>query len=848
MSFSTRDEFINAQSSEKLILAQVEATGRLVAWTDQGGGIYTKTSPHFVTAVSFNTAAMAQVDTVVNEGEFSFDPQTNLITIRNTGDADPAVNDMVITYRFFFGSGPATASWDLTDTGAQVLYEGRIERSPGYKHKIGIDQNLTSLVGSGNLVLNNNDGRFDDLFDTVYFENQRIFIYSWNRDLDFSDAKILFKGRTTNKTFSNSSISLTVKDTIFDLQQNIPQGVFSSSDNVNNSVQGNYKRWVYGRVDGLRLQSVDQIGDGYAVTGTFEGNTTTTTLTGTGTSFLSELSPEDILTIGTQEFTIESIASDTSLTVSDEPTFAFTGQSATVVPAIPTTTQNREFFVTDHAGAELSKTVASVLQFNRVQLSDVDGLLAGDIIEFAGGERVEIKSFAPNNVVVLQQNLIALPAVSSTVTRQPIQSIFVEGNLVQADNFTINNSSAELTLTLDSDVEFNLAPITALPLSLTFTNGSRTITFAGSEDLTSFIGPRDFIRPANIAYTTFYEVLEVTESTITLRTAFADPNITDTGSIKQPNYVGDNTIISANVLGRTVDGTPAGTWISTTPQAIKDALNAIGITDLNETSFTDGTVDSPQIISLAIPLSPGSSATTVKDTVDRLNNSVKSSVTLDNDLNIKYKSLLAKIPDDVPVLTDKEITGWKVTATNGNIFRNSIVRYRHTDIDRFTLESGTSVVTYTSDFVQKYIKTDKTGEVDAYIYEQTAAEIRSHREVYYSRLSRAEISVDGDLRLDTYEIGDVVKLSFRRLYKRLGDSTSGEKVLTIIGKTVDGEKVTLSMSDLGNIYNTSSIITPNTAANFTGSTSEERIKRGYVTDEEGIINNSDETANIHLIN
>jgi len=866
---------------------------------------------------------------------------------------------MVITYRYFFATGPVTSSWNLEDTAEHVFYDGRVKKSPGYKHKIGVDQQLTSLVGSGTLVLNNNDGGFDDLFDTVFFENQRVSVYSWSRQLAFSDAKIIFKGRITNKTYSNESISFTVKDTIFDLEQSVPQGVFDDDDDVTESVKGNYKRWLYGRMDGMRLQSVDQIGDGYAIAGTlttatpaveqyrFENPTlngttiqgkyffisSTTTdyyyyydtdpviggrtgvninvnlgdsidevfektatklagnfvvfklaidnflvgneefgnvtdasnvnagitisklndgqsdkvIFGSGTSFLSDLSPNDILTVGTQEFTISSINSDTELIISDSPTFTFTGLTATVNPEIPTTVKNRTFFVTDHAGAKLTKTLTSITQFNRVVLSDLDGLQVGDFIEFDTAERIQIKSFAPNNTVVLQQNVITLPTVSSDVVRQPVQSIFVKSTRIKVDNFTLTNLTTALTITLDSDVEFDIARVEALVPTFTFTNGSRTVTSSTGEDLTNLIRSRDFIKPSGVTFTTFYEVLSVTETTVTLRIAFADATDTDTGSIKRPDYIGDTTIVSADVLGRTVDGTVDGTWISTAPQAITHLLGQIGITELNTASFTSGAIDSPQIISLPIPFTPGGELTSVKTVVDALNNSTRSSVTIDNDLDIKYTTLLTKIDDDIATLTDKEIVKWSVRSTNGNIYRNAVVRYKHTDVNRFTLEAGNSVVTYTSLFVQKYIGTDKSNEIDVRFYNAQEAQTRAHREVYYSRLSRTEIIVESDLRLDTFEIGDNVKLDFRRLYKRFGNSNDRDKVVTVIGKTIDGDKVSLTLSDVGNVYNSSSIITPNTAVDFASATDAEKIKRGFITDAQGIVEDQDDTANTHLI-
>ena len=845
MSFQSRTEFITAQASEKITLAHVHATARLVAWVDEGSDVYSKVVPHFVSSLKIADVELTRVDALINviAGTFFYDPQAGEVSIKNPSLEDPADVEMIVTYRFFYSNGPIDASWNLEDGDTVVPYTGIIEKSPGYKQKVGIDQKLTSLVGKGDLVLIN-DGQFDDIFDKYYFENQLVRIYSWNRDLDYSDAKLLFRGRVSDKTFGSDKVTFKIKDNIFDLKQNIPQSVYDDTDTVNDSVKGDYKRWIYGRVDGLKLQSIDQIGDGYLITGTGAASTGSDTLTGTGTSFLADLSPGDAVTVGTQEFTIEAVASDTSATLSNEPDFNVSAVTITVNPEIPTVLKNRDFLIADHECSELAKTLLSIKQLNRVELSDTTDLVVGDLLEFDTGERIAISSFATGTTVVLVRNLIFTPTISSIVSRPPVQKVFIDSNLVNADGFELTNSS-ELSLTLDDDVEFNLARIRAIPNTLTFTNASRTITYTGAR-LDETIKSRDWIRPES-GNSTYYEILDVDDTTITIRTAFDQATTSQAAQYKSPEYVGDDTILSVDALGRTEDGTATGTWIKTAPQVIKDALATIGLTDIDESSFIVGQSASPQVISLPLPLSPGPSSTTVKQVLDAVNQSVLSTITTDNNLDIKYSSLLAVIADDVSTVSDKEITSWSVQSVTGRLFQNSVVNYRHLDVSRANLEEGNSVVRYSSDFVKNYLGTEASSEIDARLYNQTEAQTRANREVYYNRLGKTEVTIKGDLRLDVHEIGDSIKLDRERLYKRLGDQSSRQKIMKVVGKTANGNEVVLILNDVANIYNASSIITPNTAPDYASSTSEEKIKYGYITDTQGIIDDEEETAGINLI-
>jgi hypothetical protein len=845
VAFNDRSEFINAQSSEKITLAHVEARHRLLPWTLDNSTIYYKDVEYYVINVHNVLSQLTEVFSYaqIANNTWFFDHLTNRLYI-DIG-SDPADTEIIATYRLFFGSAPIDATHDLTDSGKRVHYDGRIQLAPPYKHKIGVQQNLVSIIGNGSLKLINNDGALDEIYDKFIFDNQQVFIYSWTRDLPISERRIIYRGRITNKRFQPTNLSFQVKDQLIDLEQNVPQVPYDDTDNVNDSVKGRYKRWIYGRVDGLQLQSTDQIGEGYTITGTVSATAAGTSLFGVGTSFLSETSPGDKITIGTQEFTIETVDTDILITLDNEVTFSFAGQSAVLVPEFPTVDKNRTFFVADHESAKVTKTVVNSLQFNRVELSDTLGINSGDFLEFAGGERIEVRNVF-DNTVVLVQNLIALPTIGSSVTRQPVQQVFIGSNLVESDDYSITNST-DTRIVFDNDTEFNIARLQNFAFDATFTNGTRSITTTDDIDLREILNPRDWIRPADLSYTTFYEILEVREQEVIIRINFADPTITDPAEGKKPEYIGDDTIVSANVLGRTVDGTATGTWITTAAQVMRDLIKESGITNVNETSFTDGATANQHLISMALPLSPFDRQITYKSAIDKLARSTSSVLTLDNDLDLKYKVLNAEWPDSPIEVDDFDVIKWNIETISGKNIRNTIANYRFKDVDRFTQETGNKTIQFSSDFVEKYVGTDKTDEVDLYLYNDAEAEIVSHRNTYFQTLGRSDITIETDLRLEDVEIGDVIVLNFQRMYKRFGDSSTRKKAAIVIGKTLNGEKTKIELTDFGNILNRSSVITPNSAPEWTSASEDEKLRYGYITDQQGIVNDEEDTSNTHLI-
>ncbi len=849
MSFTTRTQFIQSQASDKTILAWLQAKRLLLSWTVYSGNTFVRDQAQCVVNVyeianDIDYTLGADKDSL-NNNEWFYDPSEGKLYVNTNDDLTPNFLGIIGTIRFFYSNQTLHAPFDL-ELGKHVEYEGRISKAPGFKHKIGIDQKLVSLIGNGDLNLINTDGDLDSIYDSYIFENQEVTIFSWNRDLLPSEAKIIYRGRVTNKEYTDDEISFTIKDEVFNLLNAIPQGVFTEVDGVQPSSVGRTKRWLYGRVDGLETESIDAIGEGYQITGTISATGEDAIVTGVGTQFLSELSPGDTLEVETQEMTIESIQSNTQLTLDSEPDYAFSTQTALVEPERPNQYKNREFFVADHACARLEKLVVNAFQLNRVELNNVTGLRIGDFLEFEDSERIEIKRISTGNVVVLQQNLILLPAPGETVIRQPVQNVYINGVRIFDEDYTINNSSTETTITLDPLTEFNLQRSKNIGIDLQWTNASRTVTTAEDVDLRELLRPRDWIRPNNIAYTTYYEILSVDETTIELRLAFGDATILEGITAKIVDYVGDDTKVSVDVLGRTEDNTPTGDWITTVAAATRDLVESANITAINTASFDQGEIDSKHLISFKIPESPGTSITKVKDAVDKLCKSVNASITLDNELQIKFKTLQVEAANPT-ILQDSDLSRWAIRAFNGDAARNIVIRYRHQDVDRASLEEVKLASTYESPFVKNYIGTNKTEEKEVYLYETRSADIMAHRQAYLQQLSTSIIELESDLRLENIEIGDTVQLDLNRLYVRFGDPTSNKKLCIVIGKTVDGERITLEVSDLANSFSTAAIITPNDAPDWNASDEDDRLLYGYITDSRGIIEDDENTYNINLI-
>ena len=269
---STYQEFSQRPVSEKVTLAHIEPSARLLLWNDEGHHIYSKRVNHFVISVRVGiTELMPQTHATLDPGYWYFDPQNSKVYLRMPDDSNPQSSYLSAIYRLFFSDAPYTISYDLSDEGVVVDYEPLIASGGRFSAAVSsTDQLGIALESSGSLSLHNTSGYFDGIFDKLFFEQKRVRIYSWSPEINFSEAKLLFDGEITGKSFDDKKVRFNLKDFIHKLRQTVNLGVFSREDGtITDSVIGKPKRALYGKVEGVRAQSVDMVVDGYLLPGTF---------------------------------------------------------------------------------------------------------------------------------------------------------------------------------------------------------------------------------------------------------------------------------------------------------------------------------------------------------------------------------------------------------------------------------------------------------------------------------------------------------------------------------------------------------------------------------------------------
>lgn len=806
--------------SEKITLVTCEAVERLKLFNVSGAN-FTREVDYFVVGVK-------DAGTIITS--WTFNPLTKILTI--LGGADPKTRDISVTYRFFFSTTPINLPYDLV-SGEVVEWLPYVSSIGGIGQQLDEEQ-LGIVLESQSSVTFANSMFFDNIFDTLIWENKNVKFYSLLSNVPASEKVLLFDGVVESKSFNETSVNFRVKDFAYKLKNQVRTGLFSESDGIIiPSIMGTPKRRVYGKVDNLKCVSLDAILGGYLLDGTVSASSGSNVLTGVGTSFLSQVSQGDelVFTVASQEkkVAVESIQSNTSLTLGKLIDFSVSSSTVTIIPAISTRHKNRVWHISGHKLRNPITSITSVVTSSLFLVNSVIDLFPGDEI-LVNNIPTTIRRIS-GNYIVTSTNIVPTPSNGDEVERRPVSAVyFGHRKLEFSRDYTITNLTNNSGIIFNSLAEFNITEEVRPANSFVFTNGSRSVTTSAVLDLRAILKPRDWIRSSNIAKPTWYEILQVSEQSLDLRVPFSDSTATELAYIKNIEYIDENSLITVNTMGMEF----GGTWIKTPADAVRNMLlNDAEFASVNESSFTQANADADYILSLAIPENIGQQYPLVRDVITQINESVMGSLYGTSSTGVSYGILSTTKPGTMELIEDHDILGFSVQ-TNQKIINSAKIKYRPY-IDIYTGENAFKLAEATSSFVDKLIGIKSLAEKTSYLYEDDKALIIAQRLCLVKSLSNAIITIKSKMNLAQVSVNDRLYISLDRLFKRFG-GTQKKRVCIVSGTKNDGLSCEVTLTDLGNMFNRVMSISPNYTVAYSLSTEDDRMKWAYVLD------NNTETA------
>jgi hypothetical protein len=813
-------DFANKTSSQKVVLAHLEAVERVKTFTLDG--VYKKTMPFFVVGVRDGSIILEKG---VGPDEWEYDPLTSILSINSA--TDPVERKITVVYRLFLANIPFNLPFDL-NLGADVEYLPLITTIGQLKFAIDYEQTGIALETNSSISLENSDGFWDEIFDTLIFENQRISFYSWSPSIPITEARKIYSGVIKDKSFDDSRVSFSIVDDVYQLRKPLNLGTFTEADGtLLRSDLGKSKKRIYGRANNVRLVGLDRVLDGYplsqAVTGLSGANTIT------GGNFFQEVSVGDEIVVGENRYSIEDM-NNTTLTLSSEIEQSFSGATAKIRPAVPYRRKNRLFHVCGHDLHLYSESVTLAVTLNRFRVNNVNGLSAGDILLFGNTALTRRIRRVSGNEIVLEQSLPILPAVGENVQRVNLLSATAFDRELVISRDVGLFGVGDVKIEINNLAEFNIADTIGVGFQMTFTNGSREITTTADVDLNSLFVVRDWIISNDSGHQVWYEIYKVEERSIFVRIPYAGTTQTLLCRRKNPRYIDDSTLITASIIGKgaviaELDPTVPLEWLKTPAQAVRDILQEDAVlNNLALDSFIEAQEDCPYTLSLVIdkPLK-------VRDAVNLINGSCFGSLYQDQDLNFAYKILNSDKVDDLEELGDDDILSFRAITKNQIVSDLSLSYSPFVDI--FSESDTTEFIELSNDFVKETSGISEEIAKTAYLFNESEAETIGERFLFFRSLTQNIIEVKSKLNLAIKSINDKLYVDLDRLFKRYG--SKNRKKIGIINSIQKNESgTTVQFNDLSGVFTRVPAIAPNDTPDYDSASDEDIAKYGFIVDND----------------
>lgn len=852
---STFEEEQEKSSSTKITLATVDAAKRVIGFVIESGDVFKLTPFDFaiVNTLKKNGTLLTEVSSlaavIVNTW---FNDRENKILYVNAGAGiNPNAIFLHMNFRQFFSTVPINGPNQVT-TGFDVHWKPLIKSTSKFGVELdNNDQIGLAIDGSGNISFFNDQKFWKPIYDKLIFENKLVFIYSLLNELPLSEAKLIYKGKVSKKSYNSATVKFALKDLIADLESDFPLSNISelATKRVPSALLEAKQRRIYGRVFGHRALNIDQVLEGFPITGTIAATFDSDILTGTGTVFLKELSPDDILVINGKEFTIEDITSDTSAKITELFSGGTTaGASVTIKPVDPKKYISRKFLIAGHQTRQPETVMTGTGLLNRFPVASTLDIIEDDEIiidELGSPEIVNVKRVEQNGVIRIREALLNPPIVGKTVKRPSVQNVRINDlRLTVLRDYNYNEVTGQLTL--DEDAEFNVTETRFLSgTSIEFTSGSRVVAGIG----TSFQNElKSGDRIAIKGDLTFFEVLKIdSDTSLRIRTT-PTFNLTGSGVFKKVNNFNEfEDVLSCDVIGTTVDDLASGELLDTASEIVKDILKRIGIDNLiNAASFATAKDISQQKLGFAIPTQVNDTASIkARELVNRVNKSIFGSLIQNKDFEIEFNILNPGRSQSVKTFRTFDVVSFAVETDVERVVKTAIIRYKRKEFDFLSLNESFDSAQKTSDIANFIVETKKTKTIETVLVFAKDATILANRWSFLLELGSSIVSIKAKANAARIEINDVVELFHDKLYERVGGGT--RKLSAVQSVSKDGQDVDFETEDLSNAFNRVGSITENGVPNFNGSTDDEKFENSFITDNFGLINNDPETHGLNVI-
>lgn len=873
--------FLNRkQDGEKIVLAVIEPARRLLITPFYSGhpNVYYKQLPKdlIITGVqesAIQYAEVGSVDDLVNESYFI--DENNIVYFKCSGGTGPDDKFLFYTFKVFFSNKPINYSSSLSNNNS-VFYMPLFKSTGYFGQEIDfINQKSEAIDSQGNIVFYNDFDFWKKNFNKYYWENRKVQIYSLYKDPATNDVlDLVFTGKIVEKGYSDSTITLKIKNVIDFLKKTISYNTYESLSNVyiKDEEKSRNIRSVYGKVTGFLPQNLSQnIPSGFLL-GTTTFTNGSSTVTGSGTNFLTEIKVGDKIKITGSDiiYEVRAVNSNTSLSLNQTvsgPTI--TGLTYVIYKDETGYLQNRKWKIANHSLFKKENNIVGMYSQSELR---VDGTLEFYEInetiwvgasDYSSGSFVKIIALNDfNNVITIDQN-IAYSNIGQKTILPSVKNVFVNGIKLEPNrDYTVDSTNSTLELGLDAETkisnytEYSNYEV-GVPSTPPWNNGDTTVLifhkdYPTNTDLSGII---DVIKPGVYIQistnTTFYKVKSVSSNNtnliVTLYNASSDQTVT-TGKIRVKSFrFPEDPKLSCDVLGKTDDGTSNGNLLENPSDVIKDILLSSGVSvgDLYLDSFNKIKNIEKTKICLAIPQKQSGGTNENRYYINLINNSYLGLLSINKNLSIYIDNIKPNFLNSKTRIDHLNTSKYEVSTFNILQSQDLKIEYNYTEYVPYL---DNELLTYsTADNENgKYLsQLTNTFNLKTAIRLQQDADNLVQRWKMIGSFSSNKVKINGYSNISSLNINDAVVFSAPNLTEGYGKSTNILGFVTSVKTNVTDTEIELL--DLGNFnYRCAKIVNDDYISLLSEDTSNIN-QSGYYTENDGSINNDEDTLDTNLI-
>lgn len=839
---------------EIITLAHINVKKYAYTFEHVSGNIYKKQVNKVVASVIKDNVSMSESTDklTLTNNQFFFDDTTFTLYVYDASIDD---SEYLITYKLLFSTAPIELTHDLSEDGTICEYLTRLTVTSAFNIKIDASAVGTAIIGAGTIKLQNVDGYFNDWTGYIW-ERQQVKLYSIERGQAEDNAVLIYDGVITSKDVDRSSVNIKISNELNIVNKSVESSTISYGMpqiiSLNDDIQGIYRNRIWGKVDGVKCQPLDVNPETFTLSGSVVLSSSSNTVNGTGTLFLTQISSGDNLLTSSGEHEVIDVVSNTSLILSEIPTSNYSG-AAQVVYNVVNPSFNR---VWDISSRPLRETVVNILYQPASTIYEVDNIsdleIGDNILVHTNSQEYlrQIESIFAKNIVINQAIPTSLSG-TSYITRKPIQRCYYNKKEISVipEAISITNSN-DCYITLSREFESYAGKVSYIDASGSWIGSSGTNYISRSvisEEITDLLLPRNYF----LYNGTLYEIASVTTTDTYTRIRFTTNLASSVSSqglfVNFVNTLSYDSDLVVDVIGETQNGTSSGAWIKNGIQFLRQQLTEAGLGDKITDSFDMIGGKSDHVISLIAPISPGQKTMPkLKTLVDQLNGSIGGALFVNKDFKFDYKIIDFSFDysKDPIFIEEYDLISWSKKEERNDLNKDINFSYRSRQINYSTLKEDSSFYQSTNQLAAM-IGNITTLNFESCLYNEIDARSMANRMLFLTTLLNTTLQIKTDLRFYNLNILDIVEIKLNNFTSIIPGYPNRYMLVLEIKK--DSDSMEIVLGDLGSSISRRGIIVPNTFVNYSGAANNEVLKSSYITDNRGLENNEEDTKGFNLI-